>query len=334
MTPADDRSRQQAPAEPSGAPSPTPAGDSGRISEQMQAEMSARMESQGFERPWNQGWESDVRVLEDDQSYWLLTMVDLMTLLLTLFVLLAAYAYHQKNNVTAQPASGQQKQMGAAQPIAKKPGRNLPTAGLPPTTDKSGLITTQPGSLISTNPNESDKTQKTPAKPAKANKPSKEDLAEQQKNAEKMFSGLGKDVDISVIKGRINLRVRDNILFSTGNADMSGKGKQLIDRLAQRLKQGNYAISVEGHTDNRPIHTSRYPSNWELSAARAAAVLRELVSQGVTPDRLSAVGYADTRPVASNDTPAGQAANRRVDLVLHLPGKKGAQNQSDAPSQP
>lgn len=318
---------------------PVTNGNSGRVSEQLQAEMNARMESQGFDRPWNEGWEADVRVLEDDQSYWLLTMVDLMTLLLTLFVLLAAYAYHQKNTVTAQPASGQEKLKGAAQPITHKPGPNLPTAGEAISSEKSQLIATQSGSLIATSPKATasnkpkapSEPNPKPTKPANL-QPTTEDLAKQQQTAQKMFAGLGKDVDISVIKGRINLRVRDNILFSTGDANLSGKGKQLIDRLAQRLKKGDYAISVEGHTDNRPIHTALYPSNWELSAARAAAVLRELISQGVSADRLSAVGYADTRPIASNDTAAGQAANRRVDLVLHLPGHKKNPENASAPS--
>lgn len=342
MTPSEGKGNPQQPPDRSatGAGAPVTADDSGRVTEQLQAQMNARMESQGFARPWSEGWEADVRVLEDDQSYWLLTMVDLMTLLLTLFVLLAAYAYHQKNTVTAQPASGQETLKGSVQPITPKPGPNLPTAGLPTTVDKSKLITTSPGSLIAASPKAaSQPTAPAPTHPAKkpANKaseaqPSAEDLAKQQQAAQKMFAGLGKDVDVSVIKGRINLRVRDNILFSTGDANLSSKGTRLIDRLAQRLKNGDYAISVEGHTDNRPIHTALYPSNWELSAARAAAVLRELISQGVAADRLSAVGYADTRPIASNNSATGQAANRRVDLVLHLPGKKTGSQKTSADS--
>ncbi len=293
---------------------------SDKVSEQIQAEMNARIAAQGFERPWNTGWETDARALEDDQSYWLLTMVDLMTLLLTLFVLLAAYAYHQKNTAQAEPASGQQARQGSVQPEVMMPGKSLPTAGQPNSTDNKPKITTQQGVLIATAPPNDNANQGEKAA-AKSKSGSDADKS-QEEAAKKLFSGLGKDVDISVIKGRINLRVRDNILFSTGDANLSGKGTNLIDRLATRLKQGSYAISVEGHTDNRPIHTNRYPSNWELSAARASAVLRELIRQGVAADRLSAVGFADTKPIAPNDTATGQAANRRVDLVLHLPGKK------------
>lgn len=317
MNVADEKTRVDA----QGQTSP-PAGqdDSDKVSEQIQAEMNARINAQGFERPWNTGWETDTRALEDDQSYWLLTMVDLMTLLLTLFVLLAAYAYHQKNTVKAEPASGQQTRQGSVQPEVTSPGKSLPTAGQPNPADNNPRITTQNGALIATAPPNGNANKAGKAK-AEAQTGSDTDKS-QEDAAKKMFSGLGKDVDVSVIKGRINLRVRDNILFSTGDANLSDKGTSLIDRLATRLKQGNYAISVEGHTDDRPIHTSRYPSNWELSAARASAVLRELIRQGVAADRLSAVGFADTKPIASNDTATGQAANRRVDLVLHLPGKK------------
>ncbi len=76
-------------------------------------------------------------------------------------------------------------------------------------------------------------------------------------------------------------------------------------------------IAVEGHTDSRPIHTSAYPSNWELSTARATTVLRELVEvRGLPAARVSASGYGDTRPIADNATPQGRAQNRRVELVV------------------
>ena len=81
----------------------------------------------------------------------------------------------------------------------------------------------------------------------------------------------------------------------------------------------DWTVSVEGHTDNSPIGarlSESYPSNWELSVARAAAAVRFLTEKGVDSDRLAAVGYGDTRPVASNDTPTGRELNRRVELIL------------------
>jgi chemotaxis protein MotB len=79
-----------------------------------------------------------------------------------------------------------------------------------------------------------------------------------------------------------------------------------------------YQLSVEGHTDNVPIQTARYPSNWELSSARAARVTRKLIEQGVAADRIRAIGYGDTRPRSENDSAEGRAKNRRVTFVLQV----------------
>lgn len=105
--------------------------------------------------------------------------------------------------------------------------------------------------------------------------------------------------------------------FDPGSAVMHPKATAVIDRIAQTLRPQSYGIRVEGHTDNAPIHTAQFPSNWELSTARAISTLQYMISQGsIPPPRLSAVGYGEYRPVASNDTPEGRAANRRVDLVI------------------
>ncbi|MGB9670419.1 MAG: OmpA/MotB family protein [Halothiobacillaceae bacterium] len=138
------------------------------------------------------------------------------------------------------------------------------------------------------------------------------------------FKTLGHDVQVSVEKGQINLQIPDNILFAPGAAELDGKGVPILDRIAELLKSSHYAISIEGHTDNLPIRTPRFPSNWELSASRAAAVLRYLIERGVEPTRMRAIGYADTRPIAANDTPESRAKNRRVTLVLHAPSAPDA----------
>src|SRR5581483_8218047 len=90
----------------------------------------------------------------------------------------------------------------------------------------------------------------------------------------------------------------------------------LIDTLADTLKGTQTLIRVEGHTDSVPIATARYPSNWELSSARASAVLAQLTRRGIAPARLSVAGYASEQPIADNSTPEGRALNRRVDLVI------------------
>jgi chemotaxis protein MotB len=132
-------------------------------------------------------------------------------------------------------------------------------------------------------------------------------------------SALGKRVEITDRQDRVDLEVSDDILFDPGSASLSPLGQQLLAELAALLRQQGFAISVEGHTDSRPIRNARFASNWELSAARATSVTRELIEHAVEPGRVRAVGYADTRPRADNSAPEGRARNRRVALVLHVP---------------
>ncbi len=105
--------------------------------------------------------------------------------------------------------------------------------------------------------------------------------------------------------------------FDPGSAVMHTQSADVIDRIAQTLRPLDYSLRVEGHTDDTPIHTPQFPSNWELSTARATFLLQYLISnENIPPQRLSAVGYGEYRPVASNKTAEGRAANRRVDLVI------------------
>lgn len=104
--------------------------------------------------------------------------------------------------------------------------------------------------------------------------------------------------------------------FPPGEAVVSPEARQAIGSLAASLKDTGYRIRVEGHTDSRPIANARYPSNWELSTARAAAVLMLLAERGIAPERLSAAGYGGFQPVADNATAPGRARNRRVDVVI------------------
>lgn len=109
--------------------------------------------------------------------------------------------------------------------------------------------------------------------------------------------------------------------FAPGDATMREDARVLIETMADAIKNSDAQLRVEGHTDSTPIATSRYPSNWELSSARASAVLAQFVARGVSPARLSLAGYAGERPIADNNTPEGRALNRRVDLVI-LQGEK------------
>ena len=106
------------------------------------------------------------------------------------------------------------------------------------------------------------------------------------------------------------------VMFDSGSAQIRPEFTPILEKIAEELMKIPNDIRIEGHTDNRPIHTPMFPSNWELSAARATSVLRFLVKKGIDPSRLSAVGYGEFRPVASNDTPEGRAKNRRVEILI------------------
>ncbi len=132
-------------------------------------------------------------------------------------------------------------------------------------------------------------------------------------------SDLGRRVEVSVRKHAVNLEISDEILFDRGSAALTASGEALLGELAELLAQQLVRISVEGHTDDSPIRSERFASNWELSAARATNVTRSLIAHAVDPARVRAVGYADTRPRAANASEQGRARNRRVALVLHVP---------------
>lgn len=127
-------------------------------------------------------------------------------------------------------------------------------------------------------------------------------------------------VEISRVKGGINLRIQDHLLFDSGEADLTGAGESVTQRLVEIIQRYEGTVSVEGHSDSVPISTARFPSNWELSSGRATAILRYLNRAGVDTSRLRAVGYADTRPIESNDSQDGRAANRRVEVIIHEAG--------------
>lgn len=114
----------------------------------------------------------------------------------------------------------------------------------------------------------------------------------------------------------LEVEIRTDILFKSGDANINTAAVPVLKSLADILKPFPNPIRVEGHTDNRPIRNLAYPSNWELSAARAATVVHLFTSQGVDPDRLEIIGLGEHHPIASNGTPEGRNINRRVRVVV------------------
>ena len=130
--------------------------------------------------------------------------------------------------------------------------------------------------------------------------------------------GLGSSLNLTLdARGLVVTIVTDQVLFQAGDADLQPAGLSILDVVGQALLKVPNQISVEGHTDNRPISNARFADNWALSNARATSVVRYFIQQdGIPADRLSATGYADTKPIADNTTADGAARNRRVEVIV------------------
>jgi chemotaxis protein MotB len=164
--------------------------------------------------------------------------------------------------------------------------------------------------------------------------PADHPMAQQLKRvADELEGALQNLVDANLVAVRrhefwLEVEVRTDILFPSGVATLSDKAVPALDALAATLVRYPNPVRVEGHTDDRPIASKIYPSNWELSAARAASVVHRFANAGVNPDRLSVIGFGEYRPAQPNDTATGRDANRRVVIVI-LAGE-GAPAPSDA----
>jgi chemotaxis protein MotB len=141
---------------------------------------------------------------------------------------------------------------------------------------------------------------------------------QRQLNAYAKSHGFGNQVEAIINRQGLVIQVlTDKLLFLSGQATLQSAGLPLLNEVAQLLNvDTTHPITVEGYTDNVPIHSVEFPSNWELSTTRATSVVQYLISRGVNDNRLGAAGYADLHPIASNATPAGRALNRRVDIVI------------------
>lgn len=114
----------------------------------------------------------------------------------------------------------------------------------------------------------------------------------------------------------IRIDIHDSLLFTPGSAELSFAATTIMNEIASRLRDNAHPIQVEGHTDNVPIHTDAFYSNWELSAVRASSVVRMLAGAGIAESRLSALGFGASQPISENETPLGRAKNRRVSIMI------------------
>ena len=132
-----------------------------------------------------------------------------------------------------------------------------------------------------------------------------------------MLLDLEEGIKAEMIPKGARIQLENRVLFDLGMADINPEGLPVLDKVGNAVLTVSNRVRVEGHTDDIPIHTYEYPSNWELSTARAVNVVKYLINRhGINPSRLSAVGYGESKPIASNDSRENRAKNRRVELVL------------------
>ncbi|MEB3298253.1 MAG: OmpA family protein [Candidatus Sericytochromatia bacterium] len=220
---------------------------------------------------------------------WLLTYADLITLLLIYFIILFSMSSIDANKF---------KKLADAMATTFT---GIPTEGggndaiLPPASD---LVIP-------------------PVAPMYAKEESEfEDVADKvEKLAEQL--GASASFDVHVEKRGLVISIADTALFPAGSADLDPKTRAMLGQVAALAAKTGNSLRIEGHTDNTPIRSARFPSNWELSTARATSVVRHLVDNGLMPPaRVSAAGYGETYPKAPNDSLANRARNRRVDIVV------------------
>jgi chemotaxis protein MotB len=144
-------------------------------------------------------------------------------------------------------------------------------------------------------------------------------LEQFKKVIEEVIEGSNLWGDVSIVEGqdKLVLRLNSEILFDSASADIKSNGRAVLAELRTSFSMLDHRIEVQGHTDSRPINTTKFPSNWELSNQRATNVVRFLQDQcGVAPTRLRSTGFGEYQPIGDNSTPEGQQTNRRIDIVI------------------
>ena len=228
---------------------------------------------------------------------WLTTFNDLVTLLMVFFVLLFTMS-----SIDAKKMQDFQFALQSGLGLLEAGQRVDITIKTPQPVEDMSHINTQPEGT---------------------KKPKKERLSGLL--SQELLKSLEADFGIQVTQTQQGTRLsfEDQILFDFGKAVINPAGHALLAQLARAIQQVPDAVRIEGHTDNVPIRTQRFPSNWELSVARAVNVVKYFVEVGnIDPRRLSAVGYGESRPLVANDTPANRKKNRRVEILLLTEGKE------------
>ena len=231
---------------------------------------------------------------------WLVSYADFITLMFAFFVVLysSATANQKKQAQMASSINEAFHALGIFPGSARKPA----LANGPSGTDKPVM----PMNIVM-------------GEDVLAPAPVREDLNRIRRELTQTLSNevAGHTVSIEMGRDGLVISLREAGFFASGSAAPKPQTLPILRQIAASLANTSYDVRIEGHTDNVPIHTGEFASNWELSTARATSITRVFLDQRlIPPDRLSTAGYAEFHPVASNDTPEGRAKNRRVDLVV------------------
>ncbi len=243
----------------------------------------------------------------DNKDRWLVSYADFITLLFAFFVVM--YSISSVNEGKYRVLSD--SITSAFDPSQEGISVQLESPLKPPIIDHGIMINNQRPVVISNN-------YPSTLRQLQDSKRSKTSLRGMSVRLEDNLSSL---IDKNLVRVKnydlwIEVEIKSSILFSSGSSDLSGESRPILEEISKVLGQYKNQIQVEGFTDNIPIITEVFPSNWELSASRAASVVHLLSKAGIDPVRLSAVGYGEFRPIASNGTASGRSKNRRINIII------------------
>lgn len=282
--------------------------------------------------------DDDLFVEEEDEGNadgWMVTFSDLMSLLLCFFVLILSMAevdiikYKQLADSMSEAFGVQQEMQLESIPKGTSVVSTEFRPGIPDETIleviQQETVDQDRNSLRIGNPDSPDSEEKDIRDEVLTYDEIMALIKDTELDAEMLRRLLAKEIkegqiDVETTARTILIRIRERGSFASGSALLNTSFVGVIDKIASALTQIEGKISVEGHTDNVPISTFAYPSNWDLSAARSVAVVRRMLDIApLVPDRVTASGFADTRPQANNVSAEGRARNRRVEIVVKQP---------------
>jgi chemotaxis protein MotB len=252
----------------------------------------------------------------ENHERWLVSGYDMMTLLFAVFVVLYAIS---STNISKVKLLEQSLQEAFSGPVLTGGRAMMNTGdtsdGVEKASPEKPLPSLTPAQALAQAMSPQDAEEA--AEQAQAEERNFQDL---KKRIDKLAreAGLAEKISTTVTPDGLKIRlVTDGVLFDSGSAVVKDGGRPTLVEIGRIIDhEGTHPVQVEGHTDDQPINTSQYPSNWQLSGARAAAVVQQLSSAGVSGKRMSLAGYAAQHPVAGNATPKGRAQNRRVEIIL------------------